>query len=43
MDIYKVDGKQNPADMFTKALPTDGLTRYCQQIGMTNALPSDSS
>lgn len=43
LQIYKVDGTDNPADMFTKALPKHSLNRYCCQIGMTTGLQSASS
>jgi hypothetical protein len=41
VEIYKVLGTENPADMFTKALPKDSLIKFCQMIGM--AKPPDSS
>ncbi|POM65060.1 Copiatype Polyprotein [Phytophthora palmivora] len=36
LQIYKVDGTNNPADMFTKPLAKRNLERYCQLIGMTS-------
>ncbi|POM71807.1 Hypothetical protein PHPALM_11577 [Phytophthora palmivora] len=36
LQIYKVDGTNNPADMFTKPLAKRNLVRYCQLIGMTS-------
>jgi hypothetical protein len=36
LEIHKVSGTENPADMFTKALPKNSLVKYCQMIGMAN-------
>ncbi|KAE9284760.1 hypothetical protein PF008_g27084 [Phytophthora fragariae] len=41
LEIHKVLGTENPADMFTKALPNNSLVKYCQMIGM--AKPPSSS
>lgn len=40
MEIHKVAGLENPADMFTKPLPKRSLAKYREKIGMAAELQS---
>ncbi|GMF47619.1 unnamed protein product [Phytophthora fragariaefolia] len=40
VSIYKVDGTENPVDLFTKALPKARLVKFRSMIGMVTALPN---
>ena len=34
MQVTKIDGKKNPADLGTKALDAAAIERHCQRMGV---------